>query len=81
MALLGQVTAREGAETPVAEELIATKLAPPSVRPGYVPRQRLIDALAAGSDLRLTLVDAPRGTARRCSSQPGAPRSRPGGNG
>ncbi len=61
MALLGQVTAREGAETPVAEELIATKLAPASVRPGYIPRLRLIDALAAGSDLRLTLVDAPTG--------------------
>ncbi len=61
MSLLGQVTGREGAQTPVAEELIATKLAPPSVRTGYIPRQRLIDALAAGSDLRLTLVTAPTG--------------------
>jgi LuxR family transcriptional regulator, maltose regulon positive regulatory protein len=59
--LPGQVTGREGAPTGVAEQLIATKLAPPSVRAGYVPRQRLIDALDAGSDLRLTLVDAPTG--------------------
>jgi LuxR family transcriptional regulator, maltose regulon positive regulatory protein len=61
MPLLGEVTGREDAPTPVAEELIATKLAPPSVRAGYIPRQRLLDALSAGSDLRLTLVDAPTG--------------------
>ena len=46
---------------PVAHELIATKLAPPSVRTGYVARQRLLDAITAGCDLRVTLVDAPTG--------------------
>jgi len=46
---------------PVLQELIATKLARPSGRIGYITRQRLIDALTAGSELRVTLVDAPTG--------------------
>jgi LuxR family maltose regulon positive regulatory protein len=45
----------------VAGELVATKLVPPPVRAGYIPRKRLIDALAAGRDRHLTLVDAPTG--------------------
>lgn len=49
------------ASQPVAQELIATKLAPPPVRVGYVPRPRLMDALSAGHGLRLTLVAAPTG--------------------
>jgi LuxR family maltose regulon positive regulatory protein len=61
MPLPGHVTGRGAAPPPVAEELIATKFVAPPVRTGYIPRQRLIDALAAGSDLRLTLVDAPTG--------------------
>jgi len=61
MSLPGHVTEREGGPTPVAEELIATKLAPPAVRPGYIPRQRLMEALAAGSGRRLTLINAPTG--------------------
>jgi LuxR family transcriptional regulator, maltose regulon positive regulatory protein len=49
------------ASQPVVQELIATKLAPPSARIGYITRQRLIDALSAGSELRVTLVGAPTG--------------------
>jgi LuxR family maltose regulon positive regulatory protein len=49
------------AARPIAQELIATKLTPPSVRAGYVPRRRLMDAMTAGSSLRLTLVSAPTG--------------------
>ena len=55
------VTEPQDAHPPVAEELLATKLAPPAVRIGYVPRMRLMDALTAGHDLRLTVVDAPTG--------------------
>jgi hypothetical protein len=44
-----------------ASDLVATKLAASSVRDGYVPRPRLIGALEAGRDARLTLVDAPTG--------------------
>jgi LuxR family maltose regulon positive regulatory protein len=57
----GQATERRDATLGVAGELVATKLVPPRVRPGYIPRARLIDALAAGRDRRLTLVDAPTG--------------------
>jgi LuxR family transcriptional regulator, maltose regulon positive regulatory protein len=49
------------ASEPVLQELIATKLVPPSARIGYITRQRLIDALSAGSELRVTLVGAPTG--------------------
>ena len=49
------------APQPVLGEILATKLAPPPVRAGYVPRQRLLDALASGRDRRLTLVAAPTG--------------------
>jgi LuxR family maltose regulon positive regulatory protein len=59
--LPANVTEPQDAPPPVAEELLATKLAPPAVRTGYVPRMRLMDALSAGHDLRLTLVDAPTG--------------------
>ena len=55
------VTEAPDTPQPVAAELIATKLVAPAVRSGYVPRQRLIDALTAASKLRLTLVDAPTG--------------------
>src|SRR5690349_11775209 len=48
-------------EMPVAEELVATKLTPPSVRDGYVARGRLLDALTTGHQQRLTLVGAPTG--------------------
>lgn len=57
----GRATERRDAPFGVAEELVATKLVPPRVRAGYIPRKRLIDALAAGRDRRLTLVDAPTG--------------------
>jgi LuxR family transcriptional regulator, maltose regulon positive regulatory protein len=57
----GHVTERDASAHVVAEELLATKLAPPSVHTSYVPRQRLIDALNAGCNRRLTLVDAPTG--------------------
>ena len=57
----GQATEQRDAPYGVAEELVATKLVPPRVRDGYIPRKRLIDALAAGRDRRLTLVDAPTG--------------------
>jgi len=57
----GHVTERDAAPQMVADELLATKLAPPSVHTGYVPRQRLVDALRAGRDRRLTVVDAPTG--------------------
>jgi LuxR family maltose regulon positive regulatory protein len=59
--LPGQATEQRDAPDGVAEELVATKLVPPRVRDGYIPRKRLIDALAAGRDRRLTLVDAPTG--------------------
>jgi LuxR family maltose regulon positive regulatory protein len=55
------VTEARGAPQQVVDELLATKLVPPSVRAGYVPRARLMDALNAGSELRLTLVGAPTG--------------------
>jgi LuxR family transcriptional regulator, maltose regulon positive regulatory protein len=57
----GQVTERPGAPRGVAEELVATKLVPPQVRTGYIPRRRLIEVLAVGRDRRLTLIDAPTG--------------------
>jgi LuxR family maltose regulon positive regulatory protein len=59
--LPANVTEAPGTAQPVAAELIATKLVAPAIRSGYVPRQRLIDALTAASKLRLTLVDAPTG--------------------
>jgi LuxR family maltose regulon positive regulatory protein len=57
----GRVTEREAAPQMVADELLATKLAPPPVHTGYVPRQRLIDALRGGRDRQLIVVDAPTG--------------------
>jgi ATP/maltotriose-dependent transcriptional regulator MalT len=46
---------------PVVQELIATKLTRPALRDGYVVRQRLLDALTAGRESRLTVVSAPTG--------------------
>jgi LuxR family maltose regulon positive regulatory protein len=59
--LPGQATKQRDVPYAVAGELVATKLVPPRVRPGYIPRKRLSDALVAGRDRRLTLVDAPTG--------------------
>ena len=59
--LPANVTALRGPAQLVVGELLATKLAPPAVRGGYVPRKRLMDALTEGCKLRLTLVDAPTG--------------------
>ena len=41
--------------------LIATKLHPPAVRDQMVPRERLLERLGGGSDLRLSLVACPAG--------------------
>ena len=41
--------------------LLQTKLYIPPVRPGLVPRVRLIERLNAGLDRKLTLVSAPAG--------------------
>lgn len=46
---------------PVGQELIATKLTRPPLRAAHVARQRLMDALSAGQQLRVTLVGAPTG--------------------
>jgi LuxR family maltose regulon positive regulatory protein len=46
---------------PVVPELIATKLTRPPVRAGYIARQRLINALAAAEESRVTVIDAPTG--------------------
>ena len=44
--------------TPV---LVATKLHPPAVRDQAIPRERLVEALRAGSGLKLSLVACPAG--------------------
>jgi LuxR family maltose regulon positive regulatory protein len=49
------------ARQPVVPELIATKLTRPPQRAGYIARQRLMDALTAAGESRVTLVDAPTG--------------------
>ena len=61
MALLGQVTGREGAR--LRSPRNSSRRSSRHRRSGRDISlvQRLIDALAAGSDLRLTLVDAPTG--------------------
>ncbi|MEW5871225.1 MAG: LuxR C-terminal-related transcriptional regulator [Chloroflexota bacterium] len=41
--------------------ILGTKLQPPPVRPGFIPRPRLVARLAAGLHGRLTLVSAPAG--------------------
>jgi LuxR family transcriptional regulator, maltose regulon positive regulatory protein len=41
--------------------VLETKLRPPSLGRGHVPRRRLIDSLIASSDRRLVLLDAPVG--------------------
>src|SRR5271166_3880917 len=46
---------------PIVEDPIGTNLAPPPLRPGYVDRARLFDALTAARDRRVTLVAAPTG--------------------
>jgi len=45
----------------MAEPLLITKLHIPSIRPGLVPRPRLIEQLNAGLGCKLTLVSAPAG--------------------
>ena len=45
----------------MSEILLQTKLYVPPTRPSYVPRPRLIKALNAGIDGKLTLVSAPAG--------------------
>ena len=42
-------------------QLLAAKLNPPRIQPGYVPRPRLYERLDAGLQRRLTLVSAPAG--------------------
>ena len=44
-----------------AAPLLVTKLDPPRVRQGHVPRRELIARLREGLDRRLTLVAAPAG--------------------
>ena len=46
---------------PKIEQLLATKLYIPSVRPELVPRQRLIEQLNNGLHRKLTLISAPAG--------------------
>ena len=56
-----KAAAIEGSAGLRAPDIVATKLAASSVRDGYVPRPRLIGALDAGRNARLSLVDAPTG--------------------
>jgi LuxR family maltose regulon positive regulatory protein len=51
----------DGADDGTGPVLIATKLRPPAVRDQVVPRERLLEQLRAGSDLRLSLVACPAG--------------------
>jgi LuxR family maltose regulon positive regulatory protein len=45
----------------MSEALLQTKLFIPPVRPGYIPRPRLLERLAQGLHRRLTLISAPAG--------------------
>ena len=49
---------------PSGPVITATKLQVPRTRPGLVPRDRLVAAIARGSDARLTLVIAPAGSGK-----------------
>ena len=50
-----------GVEDGSGPVLLATKLRPPAVRDQVVPRERLLERLRTGSELRLTLVACPPG--------------------
>jgi len=54
-------TAREPAAGPNRDVLLATKVRAPHPRPGLVPRQRLVERLAAGTQGELVLVCGPAG--------------------
>jgi ATP/maltotriose-dependent transcriptional regulator MalT len=56
--------AKAGAGIPREPVLLRTKLHPPPVRAGLVPRDRLDALLEAGSKGRLCLVDAPAGSGK-----------------
>jgi LuxR family maltose regulon positive regulatory protein len=56
--------AKAGAGIPREPVLLRTKLHPPPVRAGLVPRERLDALLEAGSKGRLCLVDAPAGSGK-----------------
>jgi ATP/maltotriose-dependent transcriptional regulator MalT len=54
----------ENAAQPAQEEtyeLLTTKLAPPRLRPLFVPRQALLARLDGGLEHKLTLISAPAG--------------------
>jgi LuxR family maltose regulon positive regulatory protein len=53
--------AQSGAAASERDVLLATKLHVPRLRPGFVPRPRLVEALDEGLARRLILVDAPAG--------------------
>ena len=55
---------RAGAAVPVGPVLLRTKLRPPPVRAGLVPRARLDLLLEAGTQQRLCLLDAPAGSGK-----------------
>src|SRR5919198_2699802 len=55
---------RVGAAVPVGPVLLRTKLRPPPVRAGLVPRARLDLLLEAGTQQRLCLLDAPAGSGK-----------------
>src|SRR3954449_5172209 len=44
--------------------LLTTKIEPPRLRPGHVPRPALIEGLRQGLHRRLTLVEAPAGSGK-----------------
>jgi ATP/maltotriose-dependent transcriptional regulator MalT len=44
--------------------VLVTKIEPPALRTGHVPRARLVERLRAGDDRRLTLVIAPAGSGK-----------------
>src|SRR3954471_10148380 len=44
--------------------LLTTKIEPPRLRPGHVPRPALIEGLRRGLHRRLTLVEAPAGSGK-----------------
>ena len=44
--------------------VLVTKIEPPALRAGHVPRARLVERLRAGDDRRLTLVIAPAGSGK-----------------
>jgi LuxR family transcriptional regulator, maltose regulon positive regulatory protein len=65
MRLVGRASSTRRASPAAAagepDALLATKLHLPGVRPGFVPRPRLLDRLTAGLAGSLTLVCAPAG--------------------